>query len=146
MERIAPGAGIAAQRPEAAHDLLRLLAGLQRDRAVERDQLVVPDDHLPLPGEVHRHDRDLLQVDVLPDVELGPVGEREDADGFALVDLGVVEVPQLRPLVLGVPLAELVAEREDALLGPRFLLLAPRPAEGGVELVAAARRPPAPGS
>ena len=35
-------------------------------------------------GEVERHDRDVLQVDVLPDVELGPVREREDADALAL--------------------------------------------------------------
>ena len=38
----------------------------------------------------------------------------------------VVEVPDLGPLVLGVPLAELVAEREHALLGARLLLVAPR--------------------
>jgi hypothetical protein len=31
-------------------------------------------------GEIERHDRNLLEVDVLPDVELGPVREREDAD------------------------------------------------------------------
>jgi hypothetical protein len=43
-------------------------------------------------------------VDVLPDVDLRPVGEREDADRLPLVDLAVVEVPQLRALVLGIPL------------------------------------------
>ena len=41
-------------------------------------------------GEVERHDRDVLQIDVLPDVELGPVRQREDADRFALVHARVV--------------------------------------------------------
>ncbi len=48
----------------------------------------------------------------------------------------VVEVPELRALVARVPLAELVAQREDALLGARLLLVAPAAAEHGVELVA----------
>ena len=47
-------------------------------------------------GEIQRHDRDVLQVDVLPDVELGPVRQREHADALALVLARVVEAPQLR--------------------------------------------------
>ena len=54
-------------------------------------------------GEIERHDRDVLGHDVLPDVELGPVREREDADRFALADARVVELPELGPLVLRVP-------------------------------------------
>ena len=38
---------------------------------------------------------------------------------LALADAPVVDVPQLGPLVLRVPLPVLVAEREDALLGSR---------------------------
>ena len=34
-------------------------------------------------GEVQRHDRNVLGVDVLPDVELGPVRQREDAHALA---------------------------------------------------------------
>ncbi len=49
-------------------------------------------------------------MDVVPDVELGPVGKREDADALAFVDAAVVEVPEFGPLILGVPLAEGVAE------------------------------------
>ena len=74
-------------------------------------------------------------LDVLPDVELGPVRDGEHADVLALAVLAVVEAPQLRPLVLGVPLTELVAEGVDALLGPRLLLVAAAAAEHGVELV-----------
>ena len=54
-------------------------------------------------GEVERHDRDVLEVDVLPDVELGPVRQREDADALALGFARVVERPQLGALVLRVP-------------------------------------------
>jgi hypothetical protein len=39
--------------------------------------------HRPLGGEIERHDLDVLGEDVLPDVELGPVRQREDADRFA---------------------------------------------------------------
>ena len=85
--------------------------------------------------EVDRGDLELLRVDVLPHVELRPVGDREHAYVLSLVDAPVVEIPQLRPLVLRVPLAELVAEREHALLRPRALLVAARAAEGRVELV-----------
>ena len=86
-------------------------------------------------GEVDRRDLELLALDVLPDVHLGPVGDREDAHVLALADAAVVEAPQLGPLRLGLPLAELVAQREDALLGACLLLVAPRAAEDRVELV-----------
>ena len=39
-------------------------------------------------------------------------------------------MPELRPLVLGVPFMGLCAERKNALLGPRFFLVAPRTAKG----------------
>ena len=60
-----------------------------------------------------------------------------DADVLALVVAAVVEVPQLGPLRLGVPLAELVAEAEHPLLGAGLLLVAAGAAERGVELVLA---------
>ena len=73
--------------------------------------------------------------DVLPDVELGPVREREHAHVLARLDEAVVEVPQLGPLGLRVPLAEVVAEGEDALLRAGALLVAAGAAEGGLEAV-----------
>jgi hypothetical protein len=86
-------------------------------------------------SHVDRGERDPLLADVLPHVELGPVREREHAHVLAGLDEAVVEVPQLRPLRLRVPLAEVVAEGQDALLGPRPLLVAPGAAEGGLEAV-----------
>ena len=47
----------------------------------------------------------------------------------------VVQVPQLGALVARIPLPELVAEREDALLGAGLVLVATSAAEAGVEPV-----------
>ncbi|CAJ8070233.1 Uncharacterised protein [Burkholderia pseudomallei] len=48
---------------------------------------------------------------------------------FAPVQPRVVQAPQLRALRLRVPLAEFVAKRENPLLRPRLLFVAPRPAD-----------------
>src|SRR5215469_7216639 len=45
----------------------------------------------------------------------------------------VVKVPKLGPLILGIPLAEGIAEGIDAFLGARFLLVAPRTAKSRVK-------------
>src|SRR3546814_16935359 len=52
-------------------------------------------------GEVERHDRNIFARDILPDVELGPVRDREHAAALALRLAGVVEVPELGTLLLG---------------------------------------------
>ncbi len=54
---------------------------------------------------------------------------------FALANPPVVERPEFGPLVLRIPLTELVAEAEEALLGAGLLLVAAGPTEGGVEAV-----------
>ena len=51
---------------------------------------------------------------------------------LTLVVPRVVDVPQLGALVLRIPLPVLVPEAEDAFLGPRLLLVTPRPAEDRV--------------
>ena len=106
---------------------------------LHRDERAAAHQHGPLLGEIQRHDGDVLQVDVLPDVELGPVRERKHAHALARVDAGVEQIPQLGPLVLGVPLAEAVAEGEDALLGAGLLLVAARAPDGRVESALAQR-------
>src|SRR5439155_21059317 len=92
-------------------------------------------EHLALVREVDRRHFELLVVDVLPDVQLGPVREREDAHVLALADAPVVDVPELGTLRLGLPLAEVVAEREHPLLRTRLLLVAARAADRAVEAV-----------
>ena len=84
-------------------------------------------------GVVDGRQLDLLPADVLPDVELGEVREREGAQVLARPHAALVELPELGSLTLGVPLAEGVAERQHPLLGPGLVLVAAGPAEGGVE-------------
>ncbi len=93
-----------------------------------------------------RRQRHPLAGDVLPDVQLGPVRQREDPDALAGVDPPVVQRPQLGALVLRVPLAELVAEGEHPLLRPRLVLVAAGAAERRAEPVLGQGRPAAPGS
>ena len=54
---------------------------------------------------------------------------------LALADARVVEIPELGPLRARVPLAEVVAEAEDALLRAGTLLVAARAAHRSVELM-----------
>src|SRR5947209_3191198 len=115
--------------------LERLLAVDQLHELAVGVEHAVAAEHLARMREVDRWNRELLLADVLPYIELGPVGDREHPDVLALADLAVVQRPQLGPLALGIPLAELVAEREHALLGSRPLLVAPGAAERGVEAV-----------
>src|ERR687898_542754 len=124
-----------ADGAEADGALLDLLAVEQRDpRRLGQPHAVALEHPLGV-GEVDGRQLDVLGGDVLPDVELGPVGQREHPDVLALAVAAVVEGPELGPLVLGVPLAEVVAEAEHALLGPGLLLVAPGAAEHGVEPV-----------
>src|SRR3546814_3323770 len=80
--------------------------------------------------EIEGDDGDVVQVDILPDVQFGPVADREDADALPLVLAGIVEVPQFRALVLGIPAVAGGAEGEDALLRPALFLVAAGAAEG----------------
>src|SRR3712207_1124668 len=69
----------------------RLLAVPGADELVDRVQHPLALDDLPLLGEVQRRDGDLLAEDVLPDVQLGPVRQREDPDRLTEVDAAVVD-------------------------------------------------------
>ena len=131
----AAGAGDVADGAESHRLLDDLLVLARLQVLVHRQQHPVALEHLALVGVVDRRQLDLLGADVGPDVELGPVGQREHPDVLALVVAAVVQVPQLGPLGLRIPLAELVAEAEHPLLGAGLLLVAPGTAERGVELV-----------
>src|SRR3954469_17757769 len=129
------GARHVADRAEADVRAERLLVREALDELRDRVEHPVAAEHVALVREVDLRELEILARDVLPDVELGPVRDREHPDVLALADACVVEVPQLRALVLGVPAAEVVAEREDPLLRAGPLLVAPRAAERGVEAV-----------
>src|SRR5690606_3466902 len=72
---------------------------------------------------------------ILPDVELGPVGEREDPNTLSLGLLRVVKVPQFRPLVLRIPAVARSAEGKYPFLGPALFLVAPGSAESRIETI-----------
>src|SRR3546814_12855842 len=97
-------------------------------------RLTRSDTLFPYPS-LFRSDRNVLRIKILPDVELGPIAEREDADRLAARLPGIVEVPQLRPLALGIPAMLGRAEAEDALLRAALLLVPARAAKGGVEAI-----------
>ncbi len=73
------------------------------------DRLIAKNDVAFL-REIQRHDRNLLHVDIEPNVELRPIGNREHANAFPFVEAGVENIPQLGPLVFWVPLAQPIAE------------------------------------
>ena len=54
-------------------------------------------------------------------------------------ELRVGKMPELRPLPLRVPIMRGVAEGEHPFLGARLFLVAPRPAEGRIEMMALQR-------
>src|SRR5436309_988491 len=129
------GAGHVADRAEAHRRRERLLVGIALDEVARCVEHPVAAEDLTVVGEVDRRQLQLLARDVLPHVELRPVRDREDADVLALADARVVEAPQLGPLRARVPLAEVVAEAEDALLRAGTLLVAARAAHRRVEAV-----------
>src|SRR5262249_21241883 len=121
-------------RAEADELHLRLLTGLKRHAVViDHDPGARPFHHGPLLGKIKWHHRDFFQHDVMPDVELGPVRQREYADRLTWLDSGVEQIPKLWTLITRIPGMALRAKREDALLGATLLFIAPRTAEGGVE-------------
>ena len=116
---------IAAERAEADDANLFLLT-LKKGHSVvvAHQQDTAPIDDLAGRGEVQRDDRDLLQMDVLPDVQLGPVAHREYPDRFPLIDPSVVKIPQLRALIFGIPAMGPIPKAKHAFLGTTLLFVA----------------------
>src|SRR6476659_1917719 len=131
----AAGTRHVTDRAEADVRRERLLVREALDEVGDRIQHPVALEDLALVREVDHRQLEILAGDVLPHVELGPVRDREDTDVLALADAGVVEVPELGPLGARVPLAEVVAEAEDALLRAGALLVTACAAHRSVELV-----------
>ncbi|MEN9682098.1 MAG: hypothetical protein RLZZ627_1991, partial [Pseudomonadota bacterium] len=130
------GQGIAAQGPEADGSDLGGFTGLEGHALViDHDEGTVSFHDGAWRCEIERDDWNVLKIDVLPDIELGPVRQRENANTFAFVDLAVVDIPKFRTLVFGIPAVIFVSEGVDPLLGARLFLITPRTAEGGIELI-----------
>ena len=127
---------VAAERAEADEPLFGFGGDVGGHTiVVDHDQCAVDVDDGPLGCEVKRHDRNFFEVNVLPNVKLGPVRQRKDTDAFAFVDFAVVEVPQFGALVLGIPGVVLVAEGVDAFFGTRLFFVATGTTERCVKFV-----------
>ena len=81
-------------------------------------------------GVIQAREFDTFLIDVLPYVHLSPVADRENAEVLARILHSVVDVPELRTLVLGIPLSEF-----DSLLGTGLLFITSGSAAGCIELV-----------
>src|SRR3954469_21125042 len=112
----AAGAGHVADGAEADGSCERRLVREPLDEIGDGVEHPVAPEHLALVREVDHRQLEPLARDVLPHVELGPVRDREHTDVLALPDPRVVEIPELGALRARVPLTEVVAEAEDALL------------------------------
>ncbi len=99
------------------------------------EELAVALENLPLVGEIDGGEGDVLALDIHPDVHLGEVGERKDAEVFAGILAAVEKVPKFGALIFRVPLAEVIAVGEEAFLGAGLFLFAAAAAEAGVILV-----------
>src|ERR1019366_378343 len=104
---------------------------------LHRDERIATHQHEPRLGEVKRNDGNLFEMNVVPDVELSPIGKRENANAFVGPDAAIEEVPQLGALIFGIPLPCTVAKGENAFLGAGFLLIATRTAKSRIEVVVA---------
>src|SRR5262245_58386308 len=105
------GQWIAAECAEAhAPDLRRLAICERQPIVIDHDQRAVARDHWTRRCEIERNHWNSLLMDVEPDVELGPVGERKHAQALTLALAAVVEPPGLRTLALGVPAMLRVAQ------------------------------------
>ena len=85
--------------------------------------------------QIQRNDRDVLALGVGPDVRLGPMQDRMDAQMRAGRRRSVELVPEFRRLVAHVPSALEAARREHALLGARRLLVAADAGDQSVKTV-----------
>ncbi len=129
------GAARVADRAIADGAHLGLLVAARLHPLVDSEEHAVAGHDLTLVSEVDRGKIEVLALDVAPDVELGPVADRERPHVLTRTNSPVVEVPELGALVAGIPLPELVAEREDALLGACLVFVATSASEAGVEPV-----------
>ena len=74
-------------------------------------------------------------MDVLPHIQLGPVRQGEHADAFAAILARVVQRPELRTLILGVPAMLRGAKRKHALFGAALFFVPAAAAECRIEAV-----------
>src|ERR1700722_14343085 len=128
-------AGGVADRTEAHRLLADFLPGVRAHPLAEGQEYAVALDDFPLVGVVDGWQLDAFTPDVLPDIELGPVGKGKGAQVLAGADAALVELPQLGSLCFGIPLPERIPEGQDPFLGSCLVLVPAGATEGRVEPV-----------
>ena len=110
------GERIATQGAESDAAHRWFLAGIQRHAIViNHDECTIALDYGPLGRVIQRNNRNLFAMDVLPNVEFGPVRNRKHPDTLAWSLAGVVEIPKFGSLLLWVPPVLRRPNREDPL-------------------------------
>src|SRR5687768_18034571 len=95
---------IATERAEPYFAHFRRFTGFERQPVIiDQDPLIETLYDRSIFCKIKRHDGNVLQADVLPNIGLGPIGQRKNPDRLAGVDPRVVKIPQLGALCLGLP-------------------------------------------
>src|SRR5690606_21982535 len=112
---------------------LHYIRFIDPDKGRNGHQLAFVLDHFSFVREIDGWQCDLFPADVIPDIQLRPVADREYADVLPFVDPSVINMPQFRALQLGVPLAELITNGKYPLLGACFLFIPAGAANTGIK-------------
>ena len=97
------------------------------------EQGTVAEKHFTFVGKIERGQGQVLSLDIGPDIQFRPIAQRKYSKMFTGLFATVVEIPELGSLLLGIPLAELVAVGKDAFFRSGLFLVAAPATEGSIE-------------
>ena len=80
-------------------------------------------DYLSLIRKIEWHDWNLLEVNILPNIQLGPIAKREYPKLLSNMLFPVKQIPKLWTLVFWIPLSKFITVREKPLLCPGLFLI-----------------------
>src|SRR3954467_2211245 len=86
-------------------------------------------------SKVQGRDRDVFFPDIVPYIHFSPVTDGEYTEVFALVFTTVENIPQLRTLVLRVPLTKFITMREKTLFSTCFFFITTGAADSRIYFV-----------
>ena len=85
---------------------------------VNKNEIAINIDNISGGRIIEWYNGNVFFADLLPDIQLCPVGDRKDPDTFTLVNFSIIEVPEFRPLIFGIPLMGTITEGEYSFFGP----------------------------
>src|SRR5450631_1254070 len=90
-------------------------------------------NNVPFMREINGRQVYFFATYIIPDIEFGPVTDREYAYIFSFLNFAIINIPEFGPLPLRIPLAKFVTYRKYSFLGARFFLISSGPANAGVK-------------